>query len=108
MMGVMARERGGNVFATDERYAVFSAIIIAFFGIESDVLRPLTVPRFCIDNGIMIAQAGLLSFRMGFETPLTKSTCTQRWVDWYLTKEYAELTVDPRFRTDQVHVAWRA
>ncbi|RPD63102.1 peptidase M22 glycoprotease [Lentinus tigrinus ALCF2SS1-7] len=64
MMGVMARERGGNVFATDE--------------------------RFCIDNGIMIAQAGLLSFRMGFETPLTKSTCTQR------------------FRTDQVHVAWRA
>ncbi|KAI0670057.1 peptidase M22 glycoprotease [Trametes maxima] len=64
MMGVMARERGGNVFATDE--------------------------RFCIDNGIMIAQAGLLSFRMGYETPLAKSTCTQR------------------FRTDQVHVAWRA
>ncbi|KAI0757155.1 peptidase M22 glycoprotease [Daedaleopsis nitida] len=64
MMGVMAGERGGNVFATDE--------------------------RFCIDNGIMIAQAGLLSFRMGFETPLAKSTCTQR------------------FRTDQVHVAWRA
>ncbi|KAH9857926.1 peptidase M22 glycoprotease [Lenzites betulinus] len=64
MMGVMARERGGNVFATDE--------------------------RFCIDNGIMIAQAGLLSYRMGLETPLAKSTCTQR------------------FRTDQVHVAWRA
>ncbi|OBZ79557.1 tRNA N6-adenosine threonylcarbamoyltransferase [Grifola frondosa] len=64
MMGVMARERGGNVFATDE--------------------------RFCIDNGIMIAQAGLLSYRMGYETPLTKSTCTQR------------------FRTDEVHVAWRA
>ncbi|KAI0361792.1 peptidase M22 glycoprotease [Trametes cingulata] len=64
MMGVMARERGGNVFATDE--------------------------RFCIDNGIMIAQAGLLSYRMGYETPLAKSTCTQR------------------FRTDQVHVAWRA
>jgi len=64
MMGVMARERGGRVFATDE--------------------------RFCIDNGIMIAQAGLLSYRMGFQTPLTKSTCTQR------------------FRTDEVHVAWRA
>ncbi|KAF9270339.1 O-sialoglycoprotein endopeptidase [Marasmius fiardii PR-910] len=64
MMGVMANERGGQVFATDE--------------------------RFCIDNGIMIAQAGLLSFRMGFRTPLAKSTCTQR------------------FRTDQVHVAWRA
>ncbi|KAG8800157.1 putative tRNA threonylcarbamoyladenosine biosynthesis protein kae1, partial [Serendipita sp. 400] len=34
MMGIMAEERGGSVFATDE--------------------------RFCIDNGIMIAQAGLL------------------------------------------------
>ncbi|KAI0257593.1 O-sialoglycoprotein endopeptidase [Lactifluus subvellereus] len=62
--GIMAEERGGKVFATDE--------------------------RFCIDNGIMIAQAGLLSYRMGFQTPITKSTCTQR------------------FRTDEVHVAWRA
>ncbi|KAK7463697.1 putative tRNA threonylcarbamoyladenosine biosynthesis protein kae1 [Stygiomarasmius scandens] len=64
MMGVMARERDAKVFATDE--------------------------RFCIDNGIMIAQAGLLSYRMGFQTPLAKSSCTQR------------------FRTDQVHVSWRA
>jgi len=64
MMGIMARERGGNVFATDE--------------------------RFCIDNGIMIAQAGLLSYRMGLVTPLSETSCTQR------------------FRTDQVHVAWRA
>ncbi|KAJ3909755.1 glycoprotease family-domain-containing protein [Lentinula edodes] len=63
MMGIMAHERQGQVFATDE--------------------------RFCIDNGIMIAQAGLLSYRMGYETPLAKSTCTQR------------------FRTDEVHVAWR-
>ena len=63
MMGIMARERGGNVFATDE--------------------------RFCIDNGIMIAQAGLLSYRMGSVTPLSETSCTQR------------------FRTDQVHVAWR-
>ncbi|TDL28385.1 peptidase M22 glycoprotease [Rickenella mellea] len=64
MMGIMASERGGKVFATDE--------------------------RFCIDNGIMIAQAGLLSFRMGFRTALNESRCTQR------------------FRTDEVHVAWRA
>jgi len=63
MMGIMAKERGGRVFATDE--------------------------RFCIDNGIMIAQAGLLSYRMGFRTPLKDSTCTQR------------------FRTDEVHVSWR-
>ncbi|CAE6456506.1 unnamed protein product [Rhizoctonia solani] len=64
MMGIMAKERGGNVFATDE--------------------------RFCIDNGIMIAQAGLLSYRMGQETPLEKTSCTQR------------------FRTDEVLVSWRA
>ncbi|KAF8678744.1 EKC/KEOPS complex subunit Tprkb [Rhizoctonia solani] len=64
MMGIMAKERGGSVFATDE--------------------------RFCIDNGIMIAQAGLLSYRMGHETPLEKTSCTQR------------------FRTDEVLVAWRA
>ncbi|KAI5827830.1 peptidase M22, glycoprotease [Schizophyllum commune Tattone D] len=64
MMGTMAEERGGRIFATDE--------------------------RFCIDNGIMIAQAGLLAFRMGQRTPLSKSRCTQR------------------FRTDEVHVSWRA
>ncbi|KAJ7235891.1 glycoprotease family-domain-containing protein [Mycena haematopus] len=63
MMRIMAEEREGKVFAMDE--------------------------SFCIDNGIMIAQAGLLSFRMGFETPLPKSTTTQR------------------FRTDEVHVSWR-
>lgn len=63
MMGSMAKERGGSVFATDE--------------------------RFCIDNGIMIAHAGLLAFRTGFTTGLGDSTCTQR------------------FRTDEVFVKWR-
>ena len=63
MMGLMAAERGGSVYATDE--------------------------RFCIDNGIMIAQAGLLAHKTGFETTLEDTTCTQR------------------FRTDEVHIAWR-
>lgn len=63
MMGMMAQDRGGSVYATDE--------------------------RFCIDNGIMIAHAGLLAYRTGFTTTLEESTCTQR------------------FRTDDVHVAWR-
>ncbi len=63
MMGLMVQDRGGSVFATDE--------------------------RFCIDNGIMIAHAGLLAYRTGFKTTLGNSTCTQR------------------FRTDEVHVAWR-
>lgn len=63
MMGIMARDRGGTVFATDE--------------------------RFCIDNGIMIAQAGILAHKMGLHTPLKESSCTQR------------------FRTDEVFVKWR-
>ncbi|KAL1878081.1 hypothetical protein VTK73DRAFT_8132 [Phialemonium thermophilum] len=63
MMGAMARERGGSVYATDE--------------------------RFCIDNGIMIAHAGLLAYETGYQTPLEESTCTQR------------------FRTDDVLVKWR-
>lgn len=70
MMGIMAEERGGSVFATDERYVSHSCMSCA---------AGLTYQsRFCIDNGIMIAQAGLLSHRMGFQTPLTKSQCTQR------------------------------
>ncbi|EWG47843.1 glycoprotein endopeptidase KAE1 [Fusarium verticillioides 7600] len=63
MMGHMARERGGSVYATDE--------------------------RFCIDNGIMIAHAGLLAYETGFRTSLEESTCTQR------------------FRTDEVIIKWR-
>jgi N6-L-threonylcarbamoyladenine synthase len=63
MMGIMAGDRGGSVYATDE--------------------------RFCIDNGIMIAHAGLLAYREGFRTILEDSTCTQR------------------FRTDDVWVQWR-
>lgn len=68
MMGQMAESRGGGVFATDE--------------------------RFCIDNGIMIAHAGLLSWRTAGEDVkaewgVEKSQCTQR------------------FRTDEVIVTWR-
>ena len=63
MMGMMANDRGGSVYATDE--------------------------RFCIDNGIMIAHAGLLAYSTGFTTSLGDSTCTQR------------------FRTDEVFIKWR-
>lgn len=63
MMGSMAKDRGGSVFATDE--------------------------RFCIDNGIMIAHAGLLAHRVGQQTTIEDSVCTQR------------------FRTDDVWVQWR-
>jgi N6-L-threonylcarbamoyladenine synthase len=73
MMGIMAEERGGKVFATDERWVSVSLVTLNYTRSDSS-----SWGRFCIDNGIMIAQAGLLSYRMGFQTPLAESTCTQR------------------------------
>ncbi|CAI5723928.1 unnamed protein product [Hyaloperonospora brassicae] len=64
MMSVMAKGRNGRVCAMDHRY--------------------------CVDNGAMIAQAGVLQFQYGETTPLEEATCTQR------------------FRTDEVHVGWRS
>ena len=63
MMQAMVMERGGRCFDMDDRY--------------------------CIDNGCMIAYAGLLEFLQGQLTPLSKATVTQR------------------FRTDDVLVTWR-
>lgn len=46
--------------------------------------------RYCIDNGAMIAQAGILAFQHGSRTEMADTWCTQR------------------FRTDEVDVVWRA
>ncbi|XP_020588128.1 probable tRNA N6-adenosine threonylcarbamoyltransferase [Phalaenopsis equestris] len=53
MMKIMCAERGGRLFATDDRY--------------------------CIDNGAMIAYTGLLAFAHGATTSLEESTFTQRF-----------------------------
>ncbi|GJU44868.1 probable tRNA N6-adenosine threonylcarbamoyltransferase [Tanacetum coccineum] len=53
IMRVICGERGGKLFATDDRY--------------------------CIDNEAMIAYTGLLAYDHGSLTPLEKSTFTQRW-----------------------------
>ncbi|CAN6552343.1 unnamed protein product [Malus baccata var. baccata] len=53
MMRTMCSERGGRLFATDDRY--------------------------CIDNGAMIAYTGFLAFANGTSTPLDESTFTQRF-----------------------------
>ena len=63
MMEIMVKQRDGILYATDE--------------------------RFCIDNGVMIAQAGMLAFKSGIITEIEDSWCTQR------------------YRTDQVDVVWR-
>ena len=64
MMSIMAEERGGSVCAMDERY--------------------------CIDNGAMIAYAGLLE-----------------WLGNPAGTPWEETTYTQRFRTDQVEVTWR-
>ncbi|NP_001275077.1 glycoprotein endopeptidase-like protein [Solanum tuberosum] len=53
MMQIMCSERGGNLFATDDRY--------------------------CVDNGAMIAYTGLLEYANGASTPMEESTFTQRF-----------------------------
>jgi len=53
MMGVMCKERGAMLFATDM--------------------------RFCIDNGAMIAQAGWEMLRAGVITPWEETSITQRY-----------------------------
>lgn len=64
MMRLMVEERGGGVSAMDHRY--------------------------CIDNGAMIAQAGIFALQFGLKTPIEDSWCTQR------------------YRTDQMKAIWRA
>jgi N6-L-threonylcarbamoyladenine synthase len=64
MMHSMVQQRGGHLYAIDERY--------------------------CIDNGLMIAWAGLLLFQSAGETPFEECWTTQR------------------YRTDQVDVGWRS
>lgn len=63
MMAAMVADRGGTLCAMDHRY--------------------------CIDNGAMIAQAGIFALQFGCETGLGDSWCTQR------------------YRTDQVATVWR-
>ena len=86
MMALMASQRGGTCYATDE--------------------------RFCIDNGIMIAHAGLLSWataQRGRERGELGVKVKSRYgmgagmEDWGL--EASRTT--QRFRTDEVVVTWR-
>lgn len=63
MMSLMAKERDAKLFATDE--------------------------RFCIDNGAMIAQAGVQMFNANMIVPISECVFTQR------------------YRTDMVNIFWR-
>ena len=76
MMGIMARDRNGSVYATDE--------------------------RFCIDNGIMIAHAGLLAYEVSErEGGKDDGDITAG------TKDLDGSSVTQRYRTDDVWIRWR-
>ena len=47
------------------------------------------VIRYCIDNGAMIAQAGIFSYQLNNCTSLQDATCTQRLVFHCLLMYYA-------------------
>ncbi|KAL9652660.1 hypothetical protein ABK040_003963 [Willaertia magna] len=61
--------------------------------------------RYCIDNGCMIAYAGLLSF----STSLEKHGGYEKVDEKILREMYplSDCTVTQRFRTDEVEVIWR-
>ena len=63
MMQAMVEDRGASLCAMDNRY--------------------------CVDNGAMIAQAGIFAYQMNVITSLCDSTCTQR------------------YRTDAMDIVWR-
>lgn len=63
MMQAMVADRGGRLCAMDQRY--------------------------CIDNGTMIAQAGVLSYMYNGATELKDTVCSQR------------------YRTDEMEIVWR-
>lgn len=65
MMGMMAVERNATVCAMDSRY--------------------------CIDNGAMIAQAGIFAYQCGSITPLEEATCTQRLVQDLFIRNHTNL-----------------
>ena len=109
MMRIMAGERGGRLYATDERYCIDNGRVLVarcFYAAgfaphnsrvglppAHDAPLPYALlpcaknPRH--NNSAMIGYAGLLAFKRGHVTPLAESTCTQR------------------FRTDDVLADWR-
>lgn len=82
MMGVMARDRNGEVYGTDE--------------------------RFCIDNGIMIAHAGLLAYASkAGQVPKQKGGFKDDGDITSGTFKLEDTTITQRYRTDDVWIRWR-
>lgn len=77
MMSIMVKDRGAKTFDMDFRY--------------------------CIDNGAMIAQAGVLQYLSG----LKNKTISKHPTDKELKETLKETVCTQRFRTDEVETTWR-
>ena len=80
MMEQMARDRGARLCAMDNRYVYVCwryFYIGAVYSLHCDDIN-MSLIRYCIDNGAMIAQAGILAHQMGAVYELSECTCTQR------------------------------
>ena len=89
MMDKMCQQRNAKVIRTIYKLHFNQFKLHFVFKIEIVWQLFATDERFCIDNGAMIAQAGIEMFKSGCLTPLEETGCTQR------------------FRTDEVDVVWR-
>lgn len=77
MMKIMMSERGGTLFATDDRYWYESFLLNKKK--KATQITYFRFPRISIDNGAMIAWTGLLAFRStGKGADLKDTWCTQR------------------------------
>lgn len=73
MMKEMVQQRGGTVYGMDDRYmSVHKWIFI-------NIIALLLNIRYCIDNGAMIAWAGMEAFKTQPPTPFEETWCTQRY-----------------------------
>lgn len=66
MLSIMAEERGGRAFTTDDRYCIDNGAMIAYTG---------SSPALATSSSHLLS--GLLMFRNGHVTPLSEATCTQ-------------------------------
>lgn len=90
MIALMSEQRGGKVFAMDDRYCIgvpfplFLRFSLFFFFHFTVLLFPSLLIFFFFaliikDNGAMIAWTGLLMHKHGHVTPLDDTFCTQRF-----------------------------
>lgn len=111
MMGLMASERGGNVYATDERFCIDNGLMIAQAGaLEWGMIQPGGKARGAKDTERMKLAQEILRMRLHDEgTGESVKHIEAQWNDWpeFDGLRIPDSEVTQRFRTDEVWVGWR-